>query len=74
MTVPIQFNQPEDFKLVEPLLRLFKEQGVRVQVAADLPSVQAKSGKKPQGVAKRLPGILHLPEGFDYKIFMKVDC
>jgi hypothetical protein len=70
MTVTIQFNTPEDFKLVEPLLRLFKEYGVRVQVATDLPSEKKTQGKKPTDPDKKLHGIIRLPEGFDYKSFM----
>jgi len=70
MTVTIQFNTPEDFKLVEPLLRLFKEHGVRVQVAADLPSAAKKSERKAKGTSRNLHGIVQLPNDFDYKAFM----
>lgn len=70
MTVTIQFNSPEDFKLVEPLLRLFKEYGVRVQVAADLPSAAKKPENKPNEAGRKLHGIVRLPEDFDYKAFM----
>jgi hypothetical protein len=70
MTVTIQFNSPEDFKLVEPLLRLFKEHGVRVQVADDLPSAAKKLENKPKRKGKKLHGIVRLPDDFDYKAFM----
>lgn len=70
MTVTIQFNTPEDIKLVEPLLRLFKEHGVRVQVAANLSSAAKKPVNKPKEAIRKLHGIVRLPEDFDYKAFM----
>ncbi len=70
MTVTIQFSTPEDFKLVEPLLRFFKEHGVPVQVAADRLPTPKKTEKKPKGAGKKLHGIVRLPDDFDYKAFM----
>ena len=71
MTVIIQLNKSEDLKLLKPLLAMFQEAGVSVQV---LPEVAAKddkpatlSKKKLSKLSDKLHGVLQLPAGFDYK-------
>jgi len=69
MTVTIQLNNSEDFKLLEPLLRLIRESGVKVQVSSEMKPENGKP-KSPGGLADKLHGIFSLPADFDYKSFM----
>jgi len=69
MTVTIQLNSAEDFKLLEPLLRLIRESGVKVQVSSEMKPENGKPNS-PGGLADKLHGIVSLPADFDYKTFM----
>lgn len=69
MTVTIQLNNSEDFKLLEPLLRLIRESGVRVHISSEMKLENGKQ-KSPGGLADKLHGIVSLPADFDYKAFM----
>ena len=69
MTVTIQLNSAEDFKLLEPLLRLIRESGVKVQVSSEMKPENSKP-KSLGGLADKLRGIVSLPADFDYKSFM----
>ncbi len=73
MTVTIQINTPEDFKLMEPLLRLIREQGGAIQVSTDSLAKSENPVKKSKGLAERLHGIVNLPNSFDYKTFMAAE-
>jgi hypothetical protein len=65
MTVTIQFNTADDLKLLEPMLSLFRESGVKVHVS---PEMKTRNGKpSPSGIAEKLHGIISLPADFDYK-------
>jgi hypothetical protein len=69
MTVTIQLNSAEDFKLLEPLLRLIRESGVKVHVSSEMKPENGKL-KSPGGLVDKLHGIVSLPADFDYKSFM----
>ncbi len=69
MTVTIQLNNSEDFKLLEPLLRLIQESGVKVHISSEVKPENGKP-KSPAGLADKLHGIVSLPADFDYKSFM----
>lgn len=72
MTVTIQLNNTEDLKLLEPLLRLFRESGVHVHVSSE---VKPENGNPtpPGDLTNKLHGIISLPAGFDYKSFLADD-
>lgn len=66
MTVTIQLNSTEDFKLLEPLLRLIRESGVKVHISQEIKPENGKP-KPPAGLTDKLHGIVSLPAEFDYK-------
>ena len=65
MTVTIQLNSAEDLKLLEPLLRLFRESGVHIHVSSEMKPENGKP-KSPDGLADKLHGIISLPADFNY--------
>ncbi|MBK7939362.1 MAG: hypothetical protein IPJ82_20770 [Lewinellaceae bacterium] len=65
MTVNVQLNQ-QDFKLLEPLLRLFRESGVKVAMVTSEQNLKLCKPKSPGGLADKSRQRL-ASGGFDYK-------
>ena len=75
MVVTIQFQTPEDFKWIEPLMELLKKSNVKVDFKGS-PSTKRSNGKPNPNkttdtpITEQLQGFIKLPDNFDYKTFM----
>ena len=69
MTVTIQLNSQEEYKLIEPLLKFIKEQGVTISMPKNPRFKQTPVVKTTSSNISRHRGIIQLPDQFDYKSF-----
>ncbi|MCF8246124.1 MAG: hypothetical protein K9J37_15685 [Saprospiraceae bacterium] len=75
MVVTIQFQTPEDFKWIEPLMKLLKQSNIKVNFKGNPSSKQSVGKPSPKKVTdtpitEQLQGVIKLPADFDYKSFM----
>lgn len=75
MVVTIQFQTPEDFKWIEPLMQLLRQSNVKVDFkgSSSIKRVSTKGTPKKKAatpITEQLQGVIKLPENFDYKTFM----
>jgi hypothetical protein len=75
MVVTIQFQTPEDFKWIEPLMELLKKSNVKVDFKGSQSPKRGNGKNTPKKttatpITEQLQGVIKLPEDFDYKSFM----